>query len=232
MTFSFNEALKYCHKSFHPMLKDAIKLYGKNIEEKINQHIEIYESGDQKILPFNLNNKVFAAFNFDINILKVVIIGQDPYIHREQAIGLCFAVPNGIKIPPSLNNIWKEMESDLKITVDKTKTDLSYLMNQGVLLMNAALSTVEEISNKHAELWKPFTDFIINYINKNYENIIYVAWGNFAINKLKNINEDKNLLLKSGHPSPLSVRFFTGCKHFSKTNEYLKEKGKNEIIWN
>ena len=148
-------SLKNSHKTFQPMLKEAIKLYGKDIEEKIKEHIEIYEPGDQKILP--LNDKIFAAFNFNFDDIKVVIIGQDPYIHRDQAMGLCFAVPEGIKSPPSLNNIWKEMESDLCIKVDKTKTDLTYLMNQGVLLLNSALTTVEEVSNKHADIWKPFT---------------------------------------------------------------------------
>lgn len=164
--------------------------------------------------------------------LKVVIIGQDPYHNHGQAHGLSFSVPHGIKPPPSLMNIFKELKSDCGIKISDHGC-LEKWTNQGVLLLNAVLTVEENKPHSHANIgWQQFTDKIIEKINDHPEKIIYLLWGSHAQKKAALIDTKKHIILTAPHPSPLSAhRGFLGCKHFSKTNEILKKTGRIPIDW-
>ena len=179
-------------------------------------------------------NKIFAAFdccNFDQ--LKVVLLGQDPYHGEGQAHGLCFSVPEGMKHPPSLVNIFKEIEADLKQDYPESG-NLERWAKQGVLLLNATLTVRQGEAGSHQKQgWEIFTDEVIRQISTECESIVFLLWGGFAKNKIKLIDQSKHLILSTGHPSPLSANrgYWFGNKHFSKCNEYLKIKGKKTIDW-
>ena len=163
----------------------------------------------------------------------MVIIGQDPYHGKGQAHGYCFSVPEGIKIPPSLVNIFKEIEDDLGI-LSPNNGDLTRWSKQGVLLLNSTLTVRENSAGSHQNKgWENFTDKIIQTISSKKNNIVFMLWGNYAKSKSSLINQDKHLILKSGHPSPLSANkgLWFGNKHFSKANNYLKSNNIPEIIW-
>jgi len=180
---------------------------------------------------FPLEEHLFAAFNyFDIKDLKVVILGQDPYHNFNQANGLAFSVDTP-KLPPSLKNIFKELKNDLDI--DRTNGDLTDWAQQGVLLLNTSLTVIAHEPQSHSKIgWTDFTDDIIKYINKNCEAIIFVLWGNSAIQKTKFIDEKKHYIIKSAHPSPLSARKgFINNNHFSKINNILIDINKQTIKW-
>eukprot|EP00055_Hartaetosiga_balthica_P016045 m.99100 g.99100 ORF g.99100 m.99100 type:complete len:407 (+) comp9027_c0_seq2:1101-2321(+) len=165
--------------------------------------------------------------------VKVVIIGQDPYIRPNQAHGLCFSVKKGVTPPPSLKNIYKELVTDIKGFDAPNHGNLMSWADQGVLLLNAVLTVEAGKSGSHAgKGWEKFTDFVIEYLNKRKSNVVFILWGNYAKKKGKAIDKKKHYVLSGTHPSPLSARNFFGCKHFSKTNEYLKTVGKPEINWN
>ncbi len=177
---------------------------------------------------------IFNAFNLtDLDQVKVVIIGQDPYHGQNQAHGLSFSVQKGIPAPPSLMNIYKEIQNDLGISNVKTKGDLSYWAQQGVLLLNATLTVRANQPNSHAGIgWQRFTDKVIQVLNEQCEHLVFMLWGNFAKEKGMHIDTKKHLILKAAHPSPFSAdKGFFGCKHFSKTNEYLIKYGKSPIDW-
>jgi len=178
--------------------------------------------------------QIFSAFdNCTFKELKVVIIGQDPYHGVEQANGLCFSVNEGIVFPPSLKNIFKEIESDLGKPFPKTG-NLFRWANQGVLLLNATLTVEQAKPGSHQNKgWEIFTDAVIKVISNEKENVVFLLWGGFAKSKAKLINQSKHLILTSGHPSPMSANrgYWFGNKHFSKTNEFLKSKNKKEIEW-
>jgi uracil-DNA glycosylase len=177
---------------------------------------------------------IFNAFNLtDLDQVKVVIIGQDPYHGPNQAHGLSFSVQKGIPAPPSLMNIYKEIQNDLGITNLKTKGDLTYWAKQGVLLLNATLTVRANQPNSHAGIgWQRFTDKVIQVLNEQCEHLVFMLWGNFAKEKGMHIDNKKHLILKAAHPSPFSAdKGFFGCKHFSKTNEYLIKFGKSPIDW-
>lgn len=165
--------------------------------------------------------------------VSVVIIGQDPYHQAAQAHGLSFSVPNGIPIPPSLKNIYKEIESDIEINKDFSNGNLESWADQGLLLLNSVLTVEKNNPGSHANIgWEKFTDYVIQKISEEQENIVFLLWGNYAKKKGSIIDRTKHLVLESSHPSPLGAyRGFIGCKHFSKTNEYLKENNRKEIIW-
>lgn len=175
---------------------------------------------------------VFNAFNLTpFNKLKVVIIGQDPYHGAGQAHGLCFSVPVGIKPPPSLVNIFKEIKTDLGIT-PPNHGNLEHWAKQGVLLLNASLTVNDSEPNSHAKSgWHTFTDAVIKKISDEKTGIVFLLWGRFAQDKAALIDSNKHFILKSAHPSPFSVTQFYGNKHFSKTNEILKKEGKEPIDW-
>ncbi len=172
------------------------------------------------------------AFNeTPLSEVKVVILGQDPYHNPGQAHGLCFSVPEGVQTPPSLMNIFKEIESDTGGT-DKN-TDLTRWAQQGVFLLNAVLSVLKNQPTSHGNMgWEDFTDHVIKTISDTQEHVVFMLWGAYARGKVPLIDWEKHLILEAPHPSPLSsYRGFFGCKHFSQANEYLKEHDKAPIEW-
>ena len=176
----------------------------------------------------------FAALNkTSPEEVKVVILGQDPYHNHNQANGLSFSVGNGVKIPPSLKNIFKELQSDMACEIP-TSGNLEPWTEQGVLLLNATLSVRAHEPGSHQKKgWETFTDKIITLISEKCEHIVFILWGNFAQKKVKLIDEKKHFIIRSVHPSPFSARNgFFGSKPFSKCNEYLTSVSKENIDWN
>jgi uracil-DNA glycosylase len=162
----------------------------------------------------------------------VVILGQDPYHGPGQAHGLCFSVNDGIEFPPSLRNIFKEIQNDLGVPIPRSG-NLERWARQGVLLLNATLTVRANQAGSHQKKgWEQFTDSVIHHVAENLEHVVFILWGNYAISKGEFIDPNKHLVLKSVHPSPLSAsRGFFGNKQFSKANNYLSQHGKNEIQW-
>lgn len=177
---------------------------------------------------------IFAAFDYcAFDELKVVIIGQDPYHGVGQANGLCFSVKENIAIPPSLQNIFKEIESDLNKPIPQ-HGNLEHWAKQGVLLLNATLTVRAHQAASHQNKgWEIFTDAVISHISELKENAVFLLWGGYAKKKARLIDDNKHHILKSGHPSPLSANrgYWFGNKHFSKTNNFLKSKGLKTIDW-
>jgi len=169
----------------------------------------------------------------DIKEIKVVIIGQDPYHGPRQAHGLCFSVLPGVAIPPSLVNIYKELENDIEGFQAPKHGYLMGWAKQGVLLLNACLTVVASQANSHKDKgWEKFTDAVIRWINSNLSGVVFLLWGSYAQKKGSSIDKKKHCVLKAVHPSPLSAhRGFLGCKHFSQANEYLKKVGKKPVNW-
>lgn len=177
--------------------------------------------------------KIFSSFDYcPFDKVKVVIIGQDPYHGINQANGLCFSVNKEIKIPPSLFNIFKEIKSDVGIDIPN-HGDLKRWAIQGVLLLNSVLTVRQNLPGSHSNKgWENFTDKVISIISKNKNNIVFLLWGSYAKSKLKNIDQNKHLILTSSHPSPFSAyNGFFNSYHFSKTNKYLKKNNIREIKW-
>lgn len=179
--------------------------------------------------------KIFNAFSLTSpNSIKVVLIGQDPYHEPNQAMGLSFSVPRGTKLPPSLINIYKEIENDLGVSMDFSNGDLTYLAKQGVLLLNSYLTVREgePLSHKNA-YYSNFSKDVYEYIDSLPQPIVFILWGSFAISFSKFIHNPNRLILKSGHPSPLSANrgLFFNNHHFSKTNDYLISHGLSPIDW-
>ena len=182
---------------------------------------------------FPKGKNIFRAFDkCPFEQLKVVIIGQDPYHGVGQANGLCFSVGEGVPFPPSLQNIFKEIQSDLGTPVPSSG-NLDRWAEQGVLLLNSVLTVRAHQAASHAgKGGEKFTDAVVRVINEQKQGVVYMLWGSYAQKKGQVANPSQNLILKSVHPSPLSVyRGFFGCKHFSQANEYLKSIGKEPIVW-
>ncbi len=177
---------------------------------------------------------IFSAFNLTpLTAVRVVIIGQDPYHGRGQAQGLAFSVPDGIRIPPSLQNIYKELHDDLGIPISSSG-NLEKWARQGVLLLNATLTVLAGQAGSHqGKGWEVFTDEVIRTISELRAGIVFLLWGRFAQEKSELIDASKHYILKAAHPSPFSAhKGFFGCRHFSKTNEILRANGMGEIDWN
>jgi uracil-DNA glycosylase len=178
-------------------------------------------------------DKIFSAFNFCSPAnCKVVIIGQDPYHGSNQANGLCFSVADGIKVPPSLRNIFKELQSDLNLPAPNTG-NLESWAKQGVFLLNATLTVGAGEAGSHQKRgWETFTDSVISALSRNSEGVVFMLWGAYAQKKEVQIDANKHLILRAAHPSPLSAyNGFFGCRHFSKANNYLAVKGREEVNW-
>ncbi len=178
----------------------------------------------KKIYPEGKN--IFNAFELTpFDKVRVLLLGQDPYHGEGQAHGLCFSVQKGIKMPPSLVNIFKELQNDLHISFP-AHGDLTHWATQGILLLNTSLTVEDGKPMSHANIgWHIFTDAVIKTVSDRKEKVIFVLWGKFAQQKEKIIDAHKHIILKAAHPSPLSAHNgFWGCKHFSKINEYLDEK--------
>ncbi len=175
---------------------------------------------------------IFNAFNLTpVDKVKVVIIGQDPYHNPNEAMGLSFSVPHGVKIPPSLKNIYKELNSDLGISLPQ-HGNLTHWAEQGVLLLNAMLTVEHRSPGSHKNIgWQNFTDAVISNLSEKCQGLIFLLWGNFAKSKAGLINKNKHHILMAAHPSPLARGAFFGSKHFSQTNMLLREMGKTTIDW-
>ena len=192
----------------------------------------VNNENDNKII-YPPKEDIFAALkNTSFNDVKVVIVGQDPYHGEGEAMGLSFSVHDGIKLPPSLKNIYKELEDDLGIK-PVTSGDLTKWTKEGVLLLNATLTVVKDTPNSHSKLgWDKFTDYVIKKLNAREEPIVFILWGNFARGKKQYITNPKHLVIESPHPSPFSARTgFFGSKPFSKTNEFLIKNNIKPIDW-
>jgi len=177
---------------------------------------------------------VFNAFNHvDLADVKIVILGQDPYHGKDQAHGLAFSVQDGIKIPPSLVNMYKELSTDIKGFKAPKHGCLTHWAEQGVLLLNTVLTVQQGNAHSHAKLgWELFTEQVINTLNEQNNGCVFILWGAHAQKKGKNINQDKHLILSGPHPSPLSAyRGFFGCQHFSQANTWLAKHKVNQIDW-
>ena len=177
-------------------------------------------------------NQVFRAFNLcPFDQVKVVIVGQDPYHGPNQANGLCFSVNDGIAIPPSLKNIFKEIHNDLGIN-PKPSGDLTRWADQGVLLLNSVLTVLAHKPASHANTgWEQFTGAAIQALNRDRQHIVYMLWGKYAQNKGSVIDRQQNLVLTSAHPSPYSADNFFGHHHFGQCNQYLEQHGQQPIDW-
>ena len=207
--------LKEFNKDYFIKLKQFL------LDEK--KHHSIYPKGKD----------IFNAFNYtSFDRVKVVILGQDPYHGMGQAHGLSFSVPDGVKQPPSLKNIFKEIASDLNLPLPETG-NLSPWATQGVLLLNATLSVRVKQAGSHQNMGlEQFTNRVIQEISKQKEGVVFLLWGRFAQDKAQLIDENKHHILKAPHPSPFSAYSgFFGCKHFSKTNAVLKKQGLSPIDW-
>ncbi|HJV64373.1 MAG TPA: uracil-DNA glycosylase [Geomonas sp.] len=213
----------------HHLLEEFQKPYMQQLKEFLRQEISrrktIYPKGSQ----------YFNAFNSTpLDQVKVVILGQDPYHGPDQAHGLCFSVPHGVDIPPSLVNIFKEIQSDLGHPADCfTHGNLKSWADQGVLLLNSVL-TVEagRAASHQGKGWEAFTDRAISLLNEQREHVVFMLWGAYAQKKGAVIDGRKHLVLQAPHPSPLSAhRGFLGCRHFSKANNYLVKHGIEPVDW-
>lgn len=175
---------------------------------------------------------IFNAFNkTPFEAAKVVILGQDPYHNPGEAMGLCFSVPRGVKIPPSLANIYKEIKNSLGIA-PPTHGDLTHWAEQGVLLLNAMLTVEARKPASHQKIgWQTFTDAVIRCVSERKERVVFLLWGNFARTKKALIDGTKHYVLESAHPSPLAGDAFQSCGHFARTNEILEKQGKPPIDW-
>lgn len=179
-------------------------------------------------------SKIFNAFDSTpFDKVKVVILGQDPYHEPGQAMGLCFSVPQGIQVPPSLVNIITEINADLGTNIPKTCGDLSGWATQGVLLLNATLTVRAHQAGSHQRHgWETFTDAAIQALSQQRSGLVFLLWGSYAIAKRALIDQTKHLVLTAPHPSPLSAyRGFFGCHHFSQANAYLTNQGQTPIDW-
>ena len=214
-------------KSWKKILKKEFK------KEYFNSLVSFLKDEYKNKIIFPPGRKIFSSFDFcPFNNIKVVIIGQDPYHGINQANGLCFAVNKDIKIPPSLFNIFKEINNDIKIDIPK-HGNLERWAIQGVLLLNSVLTVRKNLPRSHSNKgWENFTDRVISVKSKKKKNIVFLLWGNYAKSKLKIIDQNNHFILTSSHPSPFSANngFFNSF-HFSQTNSYLKKNKIKEIKW-
>mgnify|MGYP000412346690 CR=1 FL=1 len=216
------------HQSWKPYLQPEFeKPYFKDLVEFVKSEYSMHQC-------FPKGSDIFNAFNHShFEDTKVVIIGQDPYHGVGQANGLCFSVNDGVSHPPSLINIFKEIEKDLGISYPKSGNLMPWA-NQGVLLLNATLTVRAHNAGSHQKKgWEQFTDAIIKTLSKEKSNVVFLLWGGFAKKKKKLIDTSKHFVLETGHPSPLSANrgYWFGNKHFSKTNSLLQQVGASVIEW-
>ncbi|MCT8340260.1 uracil-DNA glycosylase [Flavobacteriaceae bacterium TK19130] len=216
------------HESWQQVLADEFeKPYFKNLTDFVKK-----EYTENRCFP--PGGRIFSAFDHTpFDEVKVVILGQDPYHGPRQANGLCFSVADGIPKPPSLNNIFEEIHTDIGAAIPNSG-NLERWADQGVLLLNATLTVRAHQAGSHQNKgWEKFTDAVIQKLSEEREDLVFLLWGGYAKKKGKIIDASKHLVLTSGHPSPLSANrgYWFGNKHFSKTNEFLKGKDKTPIVW-
>lgn len=219
-------------EKIHPEWRDFIKTeLEKPYFNEIKQGILQSEQAGKRVFP--PKDSVFAVFSQPKSNIKVVILGQDPYHGMGQANGLAFSVQKGVKIPPSLRNIYRELETDIEGFTAPQDGDLSAWCEEGVFLLNTVLTVEEKAANSHAKIgWEQFTTAVIEAINHQCENVVFILWGSHAQKKGANINREKHAIINSAHPSPLSAyRGFFGSKPFSAANTYLIAHQKMPVNW-
>lgn len=217
--------------SIHPSWKNALAdTFRSPYFDEISERLKHLKSTGAVIYP--PGPMIFNAFNSTpFDAVKAVIIGQDPYHNPSEAMGLSFSVPKGIRIPPSLKNIFKELYADMGCAIP-AHGDLTAWAKQGVFLLNAILTVEKNSAGAHRDIgWQQFTDDVIRTLSARKEHIVFMLWGNFAKAKRSLIDPQKHLILEAAHPSPLAGNAFQGCKHFSKANHYLTSKGIDPILW-
>ena len=231
--FEFKKKLK---TSWREVLLDitnvqTMKLYIESTQAYLNEKEKIFGGEIDIYPPTCFIYRAFDHFNFEDT--KVVILGQDPYHGKHQAMGLCFSVPKNIKVPPSLVNIYRELETDIEGFNIPTHGNLTKWAKQGVLLLNASLTVQESRANSHSKYWGRFTDQIIKTISERLDGVVFLLWGNFARKKKSLIDLNRHHVLEARHPSPLSANRggWFGCQHFSKTNTILRERRDTPIDW-
>ena len=204
--------------------------FGKPYFESLVRFLHKEKADGQVIYP--PGSQIFRAFDLTpVEQVKVVILGQDPYHGPGQAHGLSFSVPANVPAPPSLKNIFKEIETDLGVQMSGYP-DLEKWARQGVLLLNAVLTVRGGQAASHSKIgWQEFTDAVIRYISDNCEGVVFMLWGNFARSKAELIDRSKHVMLEAAHPSPLARGAFFGCRHFSRANEALASFGRTPIDW-
>ncbi len=214
-------------ESWRKILENEFK---KPYFDKITQFLNQSRAENKIIYPSE--SLIFNAFNLTpFDKVKVIIIGQDPYHNPGQAVGLSFSVSKDMKIPPSLRNVYKEIESDLEIE-RPAHGDLITWATQGVLLLNAMLTVEHNKPGSHRKIgWQNFTNAVIKLLSDRKEKLIFLLWGNFAKGKRELIDETKHVVLDAAHPSPMAMNAFSGCRHFSKTNEILLTNQQIPINW-
>nr|MCR4570488.1 uracil-DNA glycosylase [Bacteroidales bacterium] len=211
--------------------KDALAPeFGKPYFEQLVRFLHGEKAAGKVIYP--PGSQIFRAFELTpVDQVKVVILGQDPYHGPGQAMGLSFSVPDGVPAPPSLRNIFQEVETDLGIRMSG-RPNLEKWARQGVLLLNAVLTVQAGQPTSHSRAgWQEFTDAVIRYLSENREGIVFLLWGRFAAEKAALIDSSRHHVLLAAHPSPLARGAFFGCRHFSKTNQILVSEGKTPIDW-
>lgn len=186
----------------------------------------------KKYTVYPLKDDVFNAFRYcSYSDTRIVILGQDPYINPGEAHGLSFSVQKGVRIPPSLRNIYKEVAEDIGAPIP-SHGDLTYWAKQGVLLLNAVMTVRKGSSNSHKGIgWETFTDHVIGYLNEKSDPVVFMLWGNYAKKKAALITEERHKILTAVHPSPLAGGAFAGCRHFSTANSFLQENGFTPVDW-
>ncbi len=217
-------------------IEDSWKVaLGNEFEQPYMQQLRLFLKQEQQLhAVFPPNKLIFNAFNHTpFDMVKVVILGQDPYHNIGQAHGLSFSVPAGVDIPPSLRNMYKELSTDIPGFSMPAHGDLTAWADQGVLLLNATLTVRAHVAGSHQNKgWELFTDKAIAALSDGREGIVFLLWGRYAKNKAALIDHSKHLILTAAHPSPLSAyNGFFGCKHFSKANEYLIKESETPINW-
>ncbi|MCU0443203.1 MAG: uracil-DNA glycosylase [Bacteroidia bacterium] len=199
---------------------------------QLKEFLQLEKAAGKTIYP--PGKQFFAAFDYTpFNQVKVVILGQDPYHGAGQAHGLCFSVNHGVAVPPSLQNIYKELSTDINGFSIPVHGNLTQWATQGILLLNATLSVEANKAGSHqGKGWEQFTDAAINKLSQHHSNLVFMLWGKFAQSKAPLIDHTKHLILTAAHPSPFSAyQGFMGCKHFSKANAYLIQQGQQAINW-
>jgi uracil-DNA glycosylase len=217
-----------------PGWREALGMeFQKDYFTELVRHLKVERASGKTIYPPGA--LIFNAFELTpFHSVKVVILGQDPYHGPGQAHGLCFSVPDGVRPPPSLVNIFKEMASDTGLHPSGRSGNLTRWAQQGVLLLNASLTVRANEPNSHAGIgWMPFTDAVIRVLSERRENIVFMLWGRFAQEKAAQVDPGRHLVLRAAHPSPYSAdKGFFGCRHFSRANAWLVSKGITPVDWN
>ena len=204
--------------------------FGKPYFESLVRFLHKEKTEGKRIFP--PGSQIFRAFDLTpVDKVKVVILGQDPYHGPGQAHGLSFSVPEGVPAPPSLKNIFKEIETDMGVRMSGYP-DLENWARQGVLLLNAVLTVRSGEAASHSKIgWEQFTDAVIRYVSNNCEGVVFMLWGNFARGKRELIDASRHCVLEAAHPSPLARGAFFGCRHFSRANAWLAANGKAPVNW-